>query len=251
MATETPTTDVVKAAGDTAIETAKAAETVVKADADIVAKTAETAAPKAPVAPVQAAKRVAKVAKAKAAPVRKAVAKSVKTVAAVQPAPIQKAAKAVATAAGKVASTVKKDITMATKFETPKMLTDMNDRAKAAFDKSGKLASEMGDFSKGNVEALVESTRIAAKGMELIGQDTADYTRKSFEGMTATLKSLATVKSPTEFFKLQGDYMRTAFDAAVQQSSKSTEMFIKLAGDAAKPISNRFALAAEKVKTAA
>ena len=98
---------------------------------------------------------------------------------------------------------------------------------------------------------MVEAGKIAAKGFETLGQDNADYTRRSFEGMTATVKSLASIKSPTEFFKLQGDYMRSAFDGAVAQTSKNTEAFIKLASDAAQPLSNRFAVAVEKVKTAA
>lgn len=205
---------------------------------------------KAPVdARKPAAKRKAKavVAKPAKAPAR-AAAKAVKA-----PVTIIKAAKsAVINAAAKAASTAKKDVkTMATTFEAPKMLNDMNDRAKAAVEKSQKFAAEFGDFNKGNIEALVESGKIAAKGFESLGQDAADYTRKSFEGMTATLKSLATVKSPTDFFKLQGDYMRSAFDQAVAQSSKNTEAMIKLASDAAQPISNRFAVAVEKVKVAA
>jgi phasin family protein len=165
---------------------------------------------------------------------------------------ITEAAEAVVTAAEKVETTAKKEwTTMATQFEAPKMITDMNDRAKASFEKTQKFAAEFGDFSKGNIEAMVESSKIAAKGIETMGQDAAEYTRRSFEGMTATIKSLATIKSPTEFFKLQSDYMRSAFDAAVAQSSKNTEAMIKLSSDAAQPISNRVAVAVEKVKMAA
>ncbi len=140
---------------------------------------------------------------------------------------------------------------MATQFDTPKMFTDMNDQAKTAVEKSQKLAAEMGDFGKGNIEAMVESSKIAAKGMETMGQDVAEYTRKSFEGMTATLKTMASVKSPTELFKIQSDYARSAFDAAIAQTSKNTEMMVKLTSDAVQPISSRFAVAVEKVKLAA
>ena len=165
---------------------------------------------------------------------------------------ITEAAEAANTATEQVATTASKEWKfMATQFEAPKMVTDISDRAKASFEKTQKFAAEFGDFNKGNVEAMVESSKIAAKGLETLGQDAAEYTRRSFEGMTATIKSLATVKSPTEFFKLQSDFMRSAFDQAVAQSSKNTEAMIKLASDAAQPISNRFAIAAEKVKVAA
>ena len=64
-------------------------------------------------------------------------------------------------------------------------------------------------------------------------------------------EAFAAVKSPTEFFKLQSDFVRGAFDSYVAEASKNTEAVLKLAGEAAQPISNRFAVAAEKVKTAA
>lgn len=124
------------------------------------------------------------------------------------------------------------------------LFTDANAKGTKAF-------GEVNDFAKGNIEALVESGKIAAKGLESIGQDTAEFTRKQFEGATAALKTLSTVKSPTDFFKLQGDYMRSYFDSLVAHSSQSTEKMLKLAGDVAQPIQNRVSVAVEKVKIAA
>ena len=124
-------------------------------------------------------------------------------------------------------------------------------KAKAAAEKGAKAFEDINEFGKGNVEALVESGKIAAKGFETLGQDYADYARKQFEGTTAALKGFAAVKSPTEFFKLQADFVRGQFDSFVAESSKNTEAMLKLAGDVAKPISNRVALAAEKIKVAA
>jgi len=128
---------------------------------------------------------------------------------------------------------------------------DFNDRAKGAVEKSTALIAEANEFAKGNVEAIVESSKIAAKGLESFGQDAAEYSRKSFESATAAMKTLSTVKSPTDFFKLQSDFFRTSFDSYVAEASKNTEALIKLAGDAAQPLSNRVALAAEKAKLAA
>lgn len=144
-----------------------------------------------------------------------------------------------------------KDIMEATIEKTQAMFADFNDRAKSQVEKSTKFVSEATEFAKGNVEALVESGKIAAKGFETLGQDAAEYSRRSFESATAALKSLSSVKSPADFFKLQSDYVRASFDSVVAETSKNTEAFIKLAGDAAQPISNRFAVAVEKVKTAA
>jgi phasin family protein len=146
----------------------------------------------------------------------------------------------------KIMDTIETNVAKAQAF-----FADFNDRAKGAVEKSTALIAEANEFAKGNVEAIVESSKIAAKGLESFGQDAAEYGRKSFESATATLKTLATVKSPTDFFKLQSDYIRTSFDSYVAEASKNTEALIKLAGEAAQPLSNRVAVAAEKAKLAA
>lgn len=128
---------------------------------------------------------------------------------------------------------------------------DFTAKAKEAAAKGQKAFEDMNDFNKGNVEALVESGKIAAKGLETLGQGYAEYARKQFEGTTAALKSFAGVKSPTDFFKLHSEFVKGQFDSMVAETSKNTEAFIKLAGDVAKPISNRVAVAAEKLKVAA
>ncbi len=156
-------------------------------------------------------------------------------------------------AAPQMAETASKGtaIMEATMEKSQAMFAEMNERAKAAVEKNTKLVGEMTELAKGNVEAMVESGKIAAKGLETLGQDAAEYSRKQFEQATAAMKSMAAVKSPADFFKLQSDYVRTAFDSMVAETSKNTEAFIKLAGDAAQPVSNRVAVAMEKVKTAA
>lgn len=135
--------------------------------------------------------------------------------------------------------------------KTQALFVDMNERTKAAVEKSTQLFADMNDFSKGNVEALVESSKIAAKGIETMGQEAADYTRKTFEGATAAMRDLASVKTPADFMKLQSEFVRTAFDSLVAETSKTTEAMLKLAGDVAQPISNRVAVAAEKIKVGA
>lgn len=132
-----------------------------------------------------------------------------------------------------------------------KMVAELKTRTEDAVAKGKVMFADAAEFNKGNIEALVESGKIAAKGFEKLGQEQAEYARKSFEQTTAAFKSMAGVKSPTELVKLHSDYVRTSFDAMVAQTSHSTEAFLKLAGEIAQPISNRFAVAAEKVKIAA
>ena len=126
---------------------------------------------------------------------------------------------------------------------------DVNARAKEAFERNTKVAEELTEFTKGNVEAFVASTKVAAKGAESLGQEVAEFGRKSFEDASAALKSFAEVKSPADLFRLQSEFARAQFDALVSESSKLSETMIKIAGDVAEPITSRYAVAAEKAKT--
>ncbi len=51
--------------------------------------------------------------------------------------------------------------------------------------------------------------------------------------------------------KLQGDYARTAFDTMIAEGSRSTERMLKMFGEFAQPISNRVAVATDKMKISA
>lgn len=125
------------------------------------------------------------------------------------------------------------------------------DQTKSAMEKGKQGLEDYAAFQKGNVEAVIESTRIAAKGIETLGQEAAAFAKKSYDHTSETLKAMASVKSPTELMKLQADYFRSSFDALVAQTSRTTEAQLKLAGEIAQPLQNRFALAAEKLKIAA
>lgn len=154
-----------------------------------------------------------------------------------------------------IASLAAKEVIMETietvTAKTQTAFADATERAKGAVEKSQKMFEDANEFGKGNIEAMVESSKIAVRGLEAMGQDAAAFAKKSFEEATAAAKTMTSVKSPTDFFKLQSDYARSAFDAMVQQTSRNTEAMLKLAGEVAQPLSNRVALAAEKMKVVA
>ncbi len=139
----------------------------------------------------------------------------------------------------------------ATTEKTQAFFADASDRTRGAVEKSTKFFQEVTEFSKGNVEAIVESSKIAARGFETMGQDAAAYAKTSFESASEAMRTMATLKSPTEFMKFQADYVRSMFDSMVAHTSRGTEASLKLAGDVAQPISNRVAVAAEKMKVVA
>lgn len=148
-----------------------------------------------------------------------------------------------------IANTKKYTDEAKTRFQSA--FAEMNEKAKTGVEKSTKAVEELADIAKGNVEALVESGKIAAKGVEALGQEAAEYGRLTFEKASATMKSLAAAKSPTEFFQLQSEMVSGAFDIFAKESAKTSEALIKLAGEVAQPLSSRVSLVTEKVKSLA
>lgn len=217
-----------------------------EAEAEVLAEKAyAAAAADAPVAKkVAAPKKPA--AKKTAAPAKKVVAKKI-----VKPA-AQKVAKA--------APLKSKDTTIMAKTQqaaedfTAKVkdaVADLQDRAKTAFEKSNAVFADAGEFTKGNVEALVESGKVLAAGLQDLGKVYVEDAKTGFETMTADVKELAAVTSPADFFKLQGEILRRNFDTAMATGSKRSEALVKLANDAFAPVQTRVSMAIEKVKQAA
>ena len=220
-----------------------------------VEKAVEADAPKAKAKPA-AIKKVVK------APAKKAAAKKAapKKVAAKKAAPkkvkaaAKKAAKptnAIAQAKDTIMATAKKaqntDFTKTAK----EALADVQTRAKTVFAKTGELASEVTEFNKGNVEAVVESGKIFFAGMQDMGRQQVAATKSVVKTVQGDFKKVAAVKSPTELVQLQGELARRNFDAAVSFGSKNTEALVKLYNDAFAPLSSRMSVAAEKLKKAA
>jgi len=231
-----------------------------------VNKTAKVVEAKAPVpvveatAPVKASQPVATAPVAPvAAPVETpAVADKVETVAETVVEKTVAAAPEHADAATQPAQKTIKITQEFLKMNTPEAVTkgfqdtmaDMTAKSKAAYEKSTALLADASEFTKGNVEAMVESGKILAAGMQEMSRSFVADSKAEFEALTAEVKELAAVKSPTDFFQLQSAMMRKYFDKSVAAASKNTEAMLKLANDAAQPLSSRVSLAMEKMKAA-
>ncbi len=253
MADQTVVKEVAETAEKVAAAAATPVETKPEPKADPAPAKAEAKAPKAKRrAPKAVAKRV-KAARKAAKPRRAAKPRPAR-----KPAVKTRAKRATARASSiegvKIMNKQTRDGVDAGLFAADQFKTvfgDVNERAKAAVERSAKIVEEFADLTRGNVEAFVASSKVAAKGVEALSQDAAEYGRKSFEEASAALKSFAEVKSATDFFKLQGDFARAAFDSAVAESARLSETMLKIAGDVAEPINSRYTVAAERVKTLA
>lgn len=238
---------------ETKIETPAVADAPVAVEA---APEAPVAAPKLPKARKAAAPKAVKPAVKAAKPAKAKPAKTARKAAeAPKVAKVKKTAAATKTAKFPTFNQIKDKLMAAKTPDFTKAINDAmadaQDKAKAAYDKGVAAFGDYNDFSKGNVEAIVESGKILATGLKEMGGVLVQEGKAAFETVTADVKELAAIKSPADLFKFQGELLRRNFDAAVAFGSKQTEAVIKLAGDAAAPLSTRVSLAVEKVKKAA
>ncbi|TMM46159.1 phasin family protein [Qipengyuania marisflavi] len=224
---------------------AKVAEAVAAKPAP--AKAAATPAP----AKKTAAKKVAK-APAKKKPATKRLAKKA--------APVKKAATAKSAETKNTPITKLKDTIMATAknaktteytAKVKETAAELQTRAKAAYDKGAEMTSDVAEFQKGNLEALVESGKILASGMQDMGRTYVEEAKVAVATVQADVKKVAAIKSPTELFQLQGEIARRNFDAVIATASKNTETMVKLVNEAFAPVSTRMSVAAEKFSKAA
>ena len=90
-------------------------------------------------------------------------------------------------------------------------------------------------FGKDSFDATVKAFDVASTGTKAIAVETADYAKKSFEQSAATFQKLLGVKSLDQVIAIQTDYVKSAYKGFVAQSTKTGELYTKLAQDSLAP----------------
>ncbi|HEX2137959.1 MAG TPA: phasin family protein [Microvirga sp.] len=90
-------------------------------------------------------------------------------------------------------------------------------------------------FGQDNLDAVVKAFGAVSKGTQTIAVEVADYARKSFEQGTATLEKLVGAKTLDKAIEIQTDYLKSAYEGFVAQSTKIGELYTAVARDAFKP----------------
>jgi phasin family protein len=106
---------------------------------------------------------------------------------------------------------------------------------------------EMTVLNKDNVEAVVASSTIVAKGYETIGREVMSFTQSAIETNIAATKAIFGAKTLRELVDLQADFARSQFDNALAESAKLTEMSVRVANDAIEPLQSRVNVTVEKL----
>lgn len=115
-------------------------------------------------------------------------------------------------------------------------------------EKMTKGVEEATQFSQETVEALVATSKVAAKATEEMNAEIIAFSKKSYEEGMAAAKELSSAKSVTEFFEKQTDFAKNSFEAYVAEATKLNEMYASAAKDVFAPMNARFTAASNLVK---
>ena len=124
-------------------------------------------------------------------------------------------------------------------------------KAKAAYEKGEAAFGDAASFTKGNIEAILESGKILGTGLKQLGEGYVAEGRSAAATFNADFKELAAVQSPVDFFKLQSKIIGRNFGTAVDFQAKNAEAVLKLAKDTAAPLTKRVGLAVDAVRKTA
>ncbi|CDZ29213.1 phasin family protein [Neorhizobium galegae] len=96
------------------------------------------------------------------------------------------------------------------------------------FDEASKKSKEA-------MDGMLKSYSEIAKGYQAIATEATDYSKKSFQDMTGFMEALASTRSVEAAFELQTNYVKSAYESFIAESTKITDMYADLAKTAYKP----------------
>ncbi|WP_281978383.1 phasin family protein [Pseudorhizobium flavum] len=88
------------------------------------------------------------------------------------------------------------------------------------------------DNASKSMETMEEMLKVYSymtKGFQLIAAEASDYSRRSFNEMTAFMESLMSARGMEEAYQIQTGYMKSSYDAFVAEAAKLGELYAQLA----------------------
>jgi phasin family protein len=107
-----------------------------------------------------------------------------------------------------------------------------------------KNIDELQQFGKDNMDATMKSFGSLSKSVQAIAVEWADYSKRAFEQGTAATEKLLGSKSLDKAFEVQSDYVKSAYEGFVAESTKLAELYTDLAKEVYKPFESQWSKAA-------
>jgi len=135
----------------------------------------------------------------------------------------------------------------AAKAATPSVVDTAKDQLAKAAETQFKAADDVAAFGKSNVEAVIQSGSIFFHGFEELTRTLVGLTHSQVESSMSIAKSLIAAKTLAEFTDLQNAYAKSTFDNAVAETTKLSELAMRITNEAIEPLSARVNAAMEQI----
>ena len=100
-------------------------------------------------------------------------------------------------------------------------------------------AEEMSKMAKANSDAMMSSLQTATQGYAQMAQALAQFTQNMTQMSMAAWQAASQARDLNDMTELQSDFAKTSMEALMENSSRLTEMALKIANDASQPLSKR------------
>jgi hypothetical protein len=91
-------------------------------------------------------------------------------------------------------------------------------------------------LGKDHVDVTLQQFGTVSKGWQALATEFADYSKKSFENGSAALEKLIGAKSLEKAIEVQSEYVKSAYEGFVAQTTKFGELYTDLAKETYKPL---------------
>jgi len=129
--------------------------------------------------------------------------------------------------------------------ETVKIGKEAVDAAVKAGTEAFKNYEDVLSLSKGNIDAMVASGSLFAKGMQDINKAWFELAQTSIEESAKVAKAVLASKSLPEAVEIQSNFVKGNYDKAMADSQKIADMSVKLVEEVSAPLNERVNLAVE------
>jgi phasin family protein len=91
-------------------------------------------------------------------------------------------------------------------------------------------------YGQENMEAAIQAVGTFSKGAQAIAAESSDFARKAIERNSSTIEQLAAAKTIEKAVEIQAEYVKSAYEGLVSQSTKLGELYSSFATEVFKPL---------------
>ena len=139
------------------------------------------------------------------------------------------------------------DAVAAGKQSVEQAVAATKEQVESASNAALKSYDDFAVYNKEAVDAYVKAGNVMTKGMEDLGKTLFAFAQSQAESNVSAAKAMMTAKTLNDVVEIQSDLARSQFDAFVAESTKVSEMSLKVANETVEPIQAQFTVVVEKM----